>query len=98
MTEEPGNPQRIIGYVNFKDIVACMRLSEHNPSIRSVLRPMPTLPEGMTLSVALEQMIREHTHIALIQGGSGQQGLPKKIRRPDHLGGHPRGTGGRYPR
>ncbi len=79
VTEEPGNPQRIIGYVNFKDIVACMRLSEHNPSIRSVLRPMPTLPEGMTLSVALEQMIREHTHIALIQGGSGQQGLPKKI-------------------
>ena len=31
VTEEPGNPQRIVGYVNFKDIVACMRLSGAQP-------------------------------------------------------------------
>ncbi len=73
VTEEPGNPQRIVGYVNFKDIVACMRLSGHNPSVRSVLRPMPSFPESMPLSVALEKMIREHVHIALVQGGAPVQ-------------------------
>jgi putative hemolysin len=84
VTEEPGNPQRIVGYVNFKDIVACMRLSGHNPSVRSVLRPIPSFPDSMPLSVALEKMIREHVHIALIQdgalvqGGTEKQGAPAK--------------------
>jgi len=78
VTEEPGNPQRIVGYVNFKDIVACMRLSGHNPSVRSVLRPMPSFPDSMPLSVALEKMIREHVHIALVQGGAEKQGGPGK--------------------
>jgi putative hemolysin len=82
VTEEPGNPQRIVGYVNFKDIVACMRLSGHNPSVRSVLRPMPSFPDSMPLSVALEKMIREHVHIALVQGGALAQGGTEKQNGP----------------
>jgi putative hemolysin len=68
VTERPGDPQAIIGYVNFKDIVACMRLSGHNPSLRSVVRPMPRLRADLPLSTCLEHMIHEHTHIALIRG------------------------------
>jgi putative hemolysin len=72
VTERPGDPQAIVGYANFKDIVACMRLSGHNPSLRSVVRPIPSLRDDLSLSASLEQMIREHTHIALVRGGDGK--------------------------
>jgi len=72
VTERPGDPQGIVGYANFKDIVACMRLSSHNPSLRSVVRPIPSLRDDLPLSVSLEQMIREHTHIALVRDRDGK--------------------------
>src|SRR5690606_21047522 len=41
VTEEADNPQRIIGYVNFKDIVAALRMYPSNPSLRSLIRHIP---------------------------------------------------------
>ena len=44
VAERPGDPQSILGYVNFKDLVALMRLSRpHDASLRAILRPMPSL-------------------------------------------------------
>ncbi len=71
VTERPGDPQAIIGYANFKDIVACMRLAGHNPSLRSVVRPIPFVADDLPLSTCLERLIREHTHIALVRDRSG---------------------------
>lgn len=67
VTERLGDPQAIVGYVNFKDIVACMRLAGHNPSLRSVVRPIFAMQDDMPLSSCLERMMREHTHIALLR-------------------------------
>lgn len=72
VTERPGDPQAIVGYANFKDIVACMRVAGHNPSLRSVVRPLPSFLDDTALSTCLEQMIREHSHIALVRDRSGQ--------------------------
>jgi len=72
VTERPGDPQAIVGYANFKDIVACLRLASHNPSLRSVVRPIPAVGEKLPLSTCLEQMIREHTHIALVRDENGK--------------------------
>ena len=44
VAERLGDPQSILGYVNFKDLVALMRLSPpHEASLRAILRPMPSL-------------------------------------------------------
>jgi putative hemolysin len=67
VAEQPGNPQAIIGYVNFKDIIALMRLSPNEPSLRGILRPIPGLPASASVAASLEMMIRDHTHIALIR-------------------------------
>jgi len=72
VTERAGDPQAIAGYVNFKDIVACMRLAGHKPSLRSVVRPIPSVQDDLPLSTCLEQMMREHTHIALVRDRSGK--------------------------
>ncbi|MBI1901811.1 MAG: HlyC/CorC family transporter [Planctomycetia bacterium] len=72
VTERPGDPQAIIGYVNFKDIVAYMRLSPQDPSMRSIVRPIPMLAEDVPISLALETLMRERTHIALVKDGQGK--------------------------
>jgi len=67
VTERPGDPQGIVGYVNFKDLVAYMRLNPQEPWQRSILRPIPSLAADMAISHALESLIRERTHIALVR-------------------------------
>lgn len=67
VTERNGDPQSIVGYVNFKDIVACMRIAPHEPSIRAIVRPISSLQAGQSVASALEQLIREHHHIALVR-------------------------------
>jgi putative hemolysin len=73
VAERPHDPQSILGYVNFKDLVALMRLSQpHEASLRAVLRPLPSLRDSIPLSACLERLIREHTHIALVRSDAGE--------------------------
>ncbi len=73
VAERPGNPESILGYVTFKDLVALMRLSQpHEPSLRSILRPLPSLRDEVLLAACLERLIREHTHIALVRDAAGK--------------------------
>lgn len=72
VVERPNDPQSIIGYVNVKDIVAALRLSPRQPSIRSILRKLPVMVETMPIAECLEQLMREHTHIAIVQDGTGR--------------------------
>lgn len=67
VTETPGDPQRIVGYVNFKDIVSALRLSPQNPTLRAILRPIASYPADTIISACLERMIHEHSHIALVR-------------------------------
>ena len=72
VAERPGDPQSILGYVNFKDLVALMRLSQpHEATLRAILRPLPSLPADIPLATCLERLIREHTHIALVRDAAG---------------------------
>lgn len=68
VAERSGDPQSIIGYVNFKDLVALMRLSRpRDASLRAILRPLSNLDADLLLTTCLERLIREHTHIVLIR-------------------------------
>jgi putative hemolysin len=67
VSERPDDPQTIIGYVNFKDIVACLRLSPRDASIRAILRPLPLFRDDSSVSACLERLIHERNHIALIR-------------------------------
>lgn len=67
VVERRGDPQSIVGYVNFKDIIACLRLSPQEPSLRGILRPLISFPDQTPLTTCLERLIHEHTHIALIR-------------------------------
>lgn len=71
VTEEAGNPQLIIGYVNFKDIVAHLRFAPHTASFRKLIRSLGSFDAEMPISECLERLIRERSHIALVKDKSG---------------------------
>jgi putative hemolysin len=71
VAERAGDPQSIVGYVNFKDMVAHMRFSPHERSLRGILRAILNVADHLPISSALEKMMREHTHIALVRDGTG---------------------------
>lgn len=71
VTSARDNPQQIVGYVNFKDIVAALRMSPRSPSLRKIMRPLPVFRADLTIAGCLEAMIKDHNHIALIRDSQG---------------------------
>jgi len=71
VTEEVGNAQRIIGYVNFKDIVANLRFAPHASSFRKLIRSLGSIDVDTPVSECLERLIRERSHIALVKDRTG---------------------------
>ena len=60
------DPQSIQGYVNFKDIVAALKINPADPTLRGITRPIQKIREDTVLSVLLEMMIQQKTHIVII--------------------------------
>jgi len=67
----PNDPQSVETYVNFKDIVAAMRVNPKDPSLKGISRPIRKVPETMPLSSLLETMIQQKTHIVLVMTAEG---------------------------
>ncbi|MGV3608327.1 MAG: hemolysin family protein [Planctomycetaceae bacterium] len=66
-----GDPQTIVGYVTFKDMVLLAKTHPGNPVLREIIRPLISLPIDMNLSDALKRMTAEHLHLALVRGQGG---------------------------
>jgi putative hemolysin len=72
VTSRKGDPELIIGYVTFKDMVLLAKTHPGNPVIREIVRHIISLSEDMALSDALKRMIAEHHHLALVRDASGK--------------------------
>lgn len=71
VTEVASDAQRIIGYVNFKDIVTNMRLAPQATSFRKLIRSMESFDADSPISECLERLIRDRSHIALVKDHAG---------------------------
>jgi putative hemolysin len=72
VTTRKGDPEGIIGYVTFKDMVLLAKTHPGNPVIREIVRTIVSLPQEMPLSEALKRMIAEHHHLALVRDPAGK--------------------------
>jgi len=72
VTERAGDPQAIVGYATFKDIVAFVKLNPDDPSLRNIVRGILSLQDNLPISSVLERLMREHTHIALVRDTTGR--------------------------
>lgn len=65
------NLQTVQGYVNFKDIMAALKINPEDPTIKGIIRPLPRFTDNTPISKVLERMIQEKLHIGLVQDTQG---------------------------
>ncbi|MDP2654251.1 MAG: hemolysin family protein [Candidatus Omnitrophota bacterium] len=66
------DPQTIQGYINFKDIIAALKINPNDPSIRGIIRPIKTVLADTPISSVLEKMMQEKLHITMVGSHSGR--------------------------
>lgn len=59
--------QTVQGYINFKDIIATLKINPEDPTIKGIIRPLHKFADSTTISKVLERMILEKLHIGLIE-------------------------------
>jgi putative hemolysin len=67
-----GDPQTIMGYVNFKDILFALNLNAGDPTLKGIMRSIKSVTADSKNSTILEEMIRESAHIAVVRDASGK--------------------------
>lgn len=63
---------KILGYVNFKDIVVALHINPKNPTLLGIMRPMLSVGENETASAVLNKLILGHHHIAIVRDAAGR--------------------------
>jgi putative hemolysin len=58
--------QTITGYINFKDIMAALKLNPSDPTVKGIVRPIRSVEADTTIANALEMMIQDNLHIMLV--------------------------------
>ncbi len=66
------DPQTILGYINFKDIIAALKINPEDPTIKGTIRPIIKFMDSTPISKVLERMIQEKLHIALVENAQKQ--------------------------
>ena len=69
---EGGDMDRIVGYVNFKDIVIALHINPKDPSLRGIMRPMLSVDDAENASAVLNKLILGHHHIAVARDAAGK--------------------------
>lgn len=72
VAEKESDPGTIIGYCNFKDIVSALRISPSTPTVRGIMRPLKRFPASLPAAQALEKMIAEGAHMAVVVDSQDQ--------------------------
>ncbi len=62
-----GDPDNIIGYVNFKDIVGALRTNPSNPTLEGICRPVVFMEAWCTIPDLLKKLTRGYQHMAIVQ-------------------------------
>jgi putative hemolysin len=65
--ENINDPQTIHGYINFKDIIAALKINPDDPTIKGTIRPLIKFLDSTPISKVLERMIQEKLHIGLVE-------------------------------
>jgi putative hemolysin len=72
VTNKRADPQGIVGYVNFKELVLLAKTHPHNPKLSEITRPLFDFEENLPVSEALRQMVANNLHLAIVRNSGGQ--------------------------
>jgi putative hemolysin len=69
---EGSDRNRVVGYLNFKELVYFMRTNPNDTSLRGVIRPLPETSPDATATDLLKSFVEEHIHVALVRDEAGK--------------------------
>ncbi|OGW75718.1 MAG: hypothetical protein A2Z72_03355 [Omnitrophica bacterium RBG_13_46_9] len=69
---EGDNNDKVIGYVNFKDIVSALQTNPKDPSLKGIARPILEVQGNERVSVLLNKLTRGYQHIAIVKDTDGK--------------------------
>ena len=64
---EGDNRDKVVGYVNFKELVYRMRTNPADPTLKGIIRPLHLVCEDTPCQQLLKAFVDEHEHMALVQ-------------------------------
>ncbi|MCA9249210.1 MAG: HlyC/CorC family transporter [Planctomycetales bacterium] len=69
---EQGDPNRILGYVNFKEIVYSLRFNPQSATLHGIARPVRMMDADQPAARLLQAFVDEHAHIAIVHDAQGK--------------------------
>ncbi len=69
---ENGNLDRIVGFVNMKDIVSALKMNPTDPGVRAIARPISFINPDLGVASLLRELIKGFQHIAVVQNAAGR--------------------------
>jgi CBS domain containing-hemolysin-like protein len=67
-----GDRDRVLGYVNFKELVSRVRTNPLNPTMHGIIRPVCFVPAEARCSELLKNFVDQHVHVAIVRDGAGK--------------------------
>lgn len=65
-------PERLVGYVNFKELVYFMSTNPNNPSFLGIIRPLHFVPAETSASDLLKLFVDQHNHMVVVKTAGGE--------------------------
>ncbi|HNR29590.1 MAG TPA: CNNM domain-containing protein [Candidatus Hydrogenedentes bacterium] len=62
---------RVVGYVNFKEMVYFMRTNPNEPNFGGIIRPIAFVDREDTAAELLARFVDQHIHLAMVRGADG---------------------------
>ena len=69
---EGNDPDRVVGYVNFKEMIYFMRTNPNDPRLAGVVRPLHDAAPEDSAADLLRLFVEQHIHIALVRDPQGR--------------------------
>ena len=61
------NPGRMVGYVNFKELVYFMSTNPNNPSFLGIVRPLRFVKRQTSAAELLKMFVEQHNHLVMVE-------------------------------
>lgn len=63
---------RVLGYINFKEMIYYMSTNPSDPSLKGIIRPVHFVDPSSSASDLLKTFIDQHEHMAIVRDGEGR--------------------------
>ncbi|MBM3289130.1 MAG: CBS domain-containing protein [Candidatus Hydrogenedentes bacterium] len=64
---DEGDHDRVLGYINFKELVYRARTNPSDPSLRGIIRPVHFVHCGESAADLLRMFVEQHVHMAIVR-------------------------------